>query len=297
MKKNFISILFIVVLFIGFSQVVLAEDVHMKGAKTGKWTMDYDAALKLAKKNNMPIFLKFTGSDWCQWCIVMEKNVFTKSEWSDFAKQKVILVTLDFPRQTKLSEKMANRNSKLAQQMGIKGYPTYIILDSDGQTKLGQLGAGKEKTSTSFIDEVNNVIKYSKAGIENFANTLSNEDKSNYLSYYAEMKKIENDRNEWAKTVTAWTPDKVATHEDYESRLKNISIKIRDLEINKFASKLNDSDANKYRILNSRLKAAQAEFDAWLGTRPERNEENTRIYQGYQSSVQSLSANITNFEK
>ena len=297
MKKKFISILLIAVLSLGFSQLVLANDILMSGAKTGKWTMDYDAALKLAKKKNMPVFLKFTGSDWCQWCIVMEKNVFTKSDWSDFAKEKVILVTLDFPRKTKLSEKMANRNNKLAQEMGVRGYPTYIILDSDGQTKLGQLGAGKEKTSNSFIDEVNNVIKYSKAGIENFANTLSSEDKANYLSLYSEMKKIENDRNEWAKTVSAWTPDKVATHEDYESRLKEISLKIRDIEINKYAAKLNDNDANDYRILNSRLKAAQAEFDAWLGTRPERNEKNTKIYQGYQNSVQSLTANITNFEK
>ena len=282
---------------IGFTADLLAKDILMNGAKTGKWTMDYDAALKLAKKENMPVFLKFTGSDWCRWCILMEDNVFTKDEWSRYAKEKVVLVTLDFPRNSQLPADMASRNNMLAQQMGVRGYPTYIILDSDGTTKLGQLGAGQNKTSSSFIKEVEGVIRYSKAGIENFANRLSNEKRGQYIQLFADMKNLEGERDNWARTVTAWTPDKVAQMENYESRLKAISLQIRDIEIQLYASKLSDQEANKYRILNSRLKAAQAEFDAWLGTRPERNQENTRIYQEYQTQVQVLTANISDFEK
>jgi protein disulfide-isomerase len=280
----------------GLTQGIYADEILMKGAKTGKWTMDYDAALKLANDKNMPVFLKFTGSDWCQWCILMEKNVFTKKEWSDFAAGKIVLVTLDFPRNSKLPDDMASRNNQLAQAMGVRGYPTYIILDSDGRTKLGQLGAGQDKTSSSFIEELENVLKYSRASIESFAGTLSPDSKTKYLSYFAEMQNLENERNEWAKTVTAWTPDKVSAYEDYENRLKEISMKIRDMEIDKYASALDASDANQYRILNSKLKAAQAEFDAWLATRPQRNEENTKLYENYQSRVQALTMDISQYE-
>ena len=48
-----------------------------KGAELGEWTMDVSAAKKLAKSKNKPVFLCFTGSDWCGWCKLMEKNVFS----------------------------------------------------------------------------------------------------------------------------------------------------------------------------------------------------------------------------
>ena len=95
----------------------------------------------------LPLLLNFTGSDWCGWCKIMDKNVFAGEEWKKYAADNVVLVTLDFPNDKSIvPEKYVERNKNLQAKFGVGGYPTYVILDSDGETKLGQLGAGKEKT-------------------------------------------------------------------------------------------------------------------------------------------------------
>ncbi len=143
-----------------------ADKVQLDGAKVGHWTMDYDAAVKLAAEKKLPLILNFTGSDWCGWCKLMDKNVFAKSEWQKFAAKNAVLVTIDFPQDKSIvPEKYVARNSKLQGEFGVQGFPSYVILDSDGKTKIGQLGAGQDKTPKSFIAEFETVVKTSTAGI------------------------------------------------------------------------------------------------------------------------------------
>ena len=40
------------------------------------WHTDIKEAMGLAKKEDKPLFLFFTGSDWCGWCIRLQKEVF-----------------------------------------------------------------------------------------------------------------------------------------------------------------------------------------------------------------------------
>ena len=58
--------------------------------------------------------LFFTGSDWCGWCIRLQKEVFFKPEFKKWANKNVVLVELDFPKRTKLDEKTLRQNRKLA---------------------------------------------------------------------------------------------------------------------------------------------------------------------------------------
>ncbi len=44
-----------------------AEAIQTEGAKVGHWTMDFEAAKKIAAEKNLPLLLNFTGSDWCGW--------------------------------------------------------------------------------------------------------------------------------------------------------------------------------------------------------------------------------------
>ena len=146
-----------------------ADKVQLDGAKVGHWTMDYDAAVKLAAEKKLPLILNFTGSDWCGWCKLMDKNVFAKPEWQKYAAKNAVLVTIDFPKDKSIvPEKYVARNSKLQGDFGVKGFPSYVILESDGKTKIGQLGAGQEKTPKSFIAEFKDVVKMSPAGITAF---------------------------------------------------------------------------------------------------------------------------------
>ena len=139
---------------------LLAASVDTDGAHMGQWTQDYDAALKLAKDKNLPIMLKFTGSDWCYWCKLMDKNVFAYDKFYDYAKNNLVLVTIDFPRDKSIvPEKFQARNKELGSKYGIRGVPTFVILSPDGQKELGRLQAGKDKTVDSFIDEIKGVLK------------------------------------------------------------------------------------------------------------------------------------------
>jgi thioredoxin-related protein len=159
------------ILFTGaLSLTAHAEDaVQTDGAEPGHWTMDFDAAKKIAEEKKLPLMLNFTGSDWCGWCKLMDKNVFAEDDWKKYASENVLLVTLDFPKDKSIvPEKYVDRNTKLKEKFGVRGYPTYLILDSDGETKIGQLGAGKDKTPESFIAEFKAAVRLSPSNIEAF---------------------------------------------------------------------------------------------------------------------------------
>ena len=45
------------------------------------WIGDFDKAVALAKETGKDLFVDFTGSDWCGWCIRLHDEVFVHSEF------------------------------------------------------------------------------------------------------------------------------------------------------------------------------------------------------------------------
>ncbi len=181
----------------GVATVMLACSLGVVSGETaqpGVWTQDINAAKAVAKEKGLPILLNFTGSDWCGWCKLMDKSVFSQPEWKAYAEQKLMLVTLDFPQDKSIvPEAYVERNAQLQKQFGVRGYPTYVLLDSDGETVLGQLGAGRDKTPASFSKEVDQLLQFSAAGIAAYLNTLSPEDKAAYQAIVDEISRTEQD--------------------------------------------------------------------------------------------------------
>lgn len=97
-----------------------------------KWHESYAEAQAEAAQTGRPILANFTGSDWCGWCIRLEDEVFATPQFSDWAKQNVVLLKLDYPRKTRPSPEIREQNSRLAKQYEIRGYPTILFLDADG---------------------------------------------------------------------------------------------------------------------------------------------------------------------
>ena len=120
------------------SFAILALTAGMALAKPG-WTDDYDKGLAQAKTEKKMSLLDFTGSDWCGWCIKLDKEVFSEKEFKDYAKQNLVLIELDYPQGKRLPKRTKDQNEKLKGEYGVKGYPTVFILDSEGK-KIGQLG-------------------------------------------------------------------------------------------------------------------------------------------------------------
>lgn len=94
------------------------------------WSTDLDKATEQAKAEKKSVLVEFTGSDWCPPCIAMRKNVFSKKEFVDAASKKFILVELDFPKGDK---ELSEKNKPLAEKFKIEGFPTVVLLDSEGK--------------------------------------------------------------------------------------------------------------------------------------------------------------------
>lgn len=100
------------------------------------WGTDYQKALQQAAQEKKVVLLDFTGSDWCAACMKLKKDVFSTPEFQAFAKEKLVLVEVDFPIKKKLSPEQTAANKKLEEQFQIEGYPTVLLVDPSGK-KLG----------------------------------------------------------------------------------------------------------------------------------------------------------------
>ncbi len=103
------------------------------------WETNFEKAQERSKKENKPMLLDFTGSDWCGWCVKLNKEVFSKKEFTDFAKDKLVLVEIDFPSKKKLSKELRRQNDELQEKYNVKGYPTIILVSPEGSI-IGKTG-------------------------------------------------------------------------------------------------------------------------------------------------------------
>ncbi len=108
------------------------------------WHTDLNKATEIARQEQKPLFLFFTGSDWCGWCIRLQNEVFKKPEFVTWAKEKVVLVELDFPRRTPQSAEIKLQNNQMQQLFAIQGYPSIRFVKptvkADGKTNFEEIG-------------------------------------------------------------------------------------------------------------------------------------------------------------
>ena len=141
------------------SLAVLAATTTFALAGAEGWMTDWDAAKAKAKAENKPILINLTGSDWCTWCIKIEKDVFSKKEFQEFAAKNLVLMEADFPRKTKQPADLKKQNAALKKDYLNGGYPTVLLLDAEGKKLSGDLGEleggldGYIKTITELIEK------------------------------------------------------------------------------------------------------------------------------------------------
>jgi len=99
------------------------------------WHADFDEAAKVAKEQGKDLFVDFTGSDWCVWCIRLHEEVFDFEEWSEPVMKDYVLVALDFPHGEEAKAKVPNpeRNAELFDKYGVGGYPTCLLMTAEGE--------------------------------------------------------------------------------------------------------------------------------------------------------------------
>jgi protein disulfide-isomerase len=127
-------------LFIFCSSAISAQELT--------WHTDMSKASELSIKEKKPMLLFFTGSDWCGWCIRLQKEVLKTAEFEKWAKDNVILVELDFPRRTPQDEAIKKQNFELQGVFQVRGYPTiWFVSPEKKEGKMNLTGIG----STGYV--------------------------------------------------------------------------------------------------------------------------------------------------
>ena len=122
------------------------------------WLTNVPKAEQQAKAGNKLVLLDFTGSDWCGWCMKLDKDTFEQTEFEDYAAKNLVLVQLDYPQHKEQSDDLKSANAALAKKYEIDGYPTLIALKPDGTVAWKQVGylEGGPKALIAKLDEAKN---------------------------------------------------------------------------------------------------------------------------------------------
>jgi protein disulfide-isomerase len=149
MKKVFLTLLVVMGSF-----AVQAQEL--------KWETDINKAISVSNKTKKPMLLFFTGSDWCGWCIRLQKEVLKTPEFAAWAKKNAVLVELDYPRSVPQSDQLKAQNNSLQQTFGIQGFPTVYFATATVKsgksnfTAIGSTGyvAGGPKAWLAEADKI-----------------------------------------------------------------------------------------------------------------------------------------------
>ena len=114
----------------------------------------FEAARNEARRLRRPMLVLFTGSDWCRYCMQLKSHILDSREFRHFARERLILVYIDVPRDVKLPRKLRHQNQALLQQYGVSSYPTTVILSPHGR-ELGKIVGGPP-------DYIRRVMHYAK---------------------------------------------------------------------------------------------------------------------------------------
>ena len=125
------------------------------------WITDFEKARATAKDENKHILIDFSGSDWCGWCIKLDQEVFSQPAFKEYARDNLVLVMADFPRnKSNQSAELQKQNEKLMQEYGVRGFPTVFILSPEGAAidKTGYQDGGPE----AYVEYIKKVIADAK---------------------------------------------------------------------------------------------------------------------------------------
>jgi len=227
------------------------------------WTSDFEAAKKQAADEKKSLLVDFTGSDWCGWCIKLNKEVFNHEAFKTGVKDKFVLVELDFPKdKSKLTEAIIAQNKALQEKYSVQGFPTILLTDEQGKpfAKTGYQAGGpeayvkhlvellavREKRDAAFAEAAKaSGVKKAKA-LVSALESISLDDELVSKFYYEQIEAI-----------------KLADPKDESGYIKGIEIKTKFVgfqkQINELASKQNFDDIMK--LIDETLAAGTFEGD------------------------------------
>jgi thioredoxin-related protein len=119
----------------------------------------YNDVLTKAKNENKILMIDFM-TDWCKWCVELDKKVYTNSEVAAFANKHQVNWKID-------AEK--GEGPDLAKKFNVSGYPTIVFVNGNGEEIDRIVGYLPAKGFLAAITDFNagkNTMGYFKAILE-----------------------------------------------------------------------------------------------------------------------------------
>jgi protein disulfide-isomerase len=126
---------------------------QISAAEEGDWLTDFSKAQAKAKTEKKLVLMDFNGSDWCPPCKALRKNVLNSTEFSEFAKDNLVLVDVDFPHHKQQTDVLKEANEELSRKYSIEAFPTVIVLSSDGK-ELKKMVGYDGQNAKQFVAEL-----------------------------------------------------------------------------------------------------------------------------------------------
>jgi len=121
------------------------------------WTNNYQEALNQAASEGKQVLAFFTGSDFCQPCMQLHREVLATPEFENWARDRFVLLELDYPKRTPLSPELAQQNQELLAHYGVRRFPTVLVLSPQGEVvgkSNGYLGGGPDAWTAAVDSQV-----------------------------------------------------------------------------------------------------------------------------------------------
>jgi len=106
-----------------------------------KWSSDYEAALKEAKKEKKDIYL-FLGSEYCKYCEKFKEEVLSKDEVIKRLKKSYVLLYL------------SRDIDDIPEGLEVKPVPRHYFLDEKGKVIYTTIGGRSVEGFNELLDEV-----------------------------------------------------------------------------------------------------------------------------------------------
>lgn len=144
--------------FLGVLAAVLCLSAAAEYQVPQGWTTDINKAFAQAKKQNKKVFILFTGSDWCGYCKILKREVLDTNGFKSFARQKLVLLYVDFPKRSRIPADQLKKQQSFMQKYKITGFPGVIIADANGK-EIGRKSGFLPKSGKSYLKWLKKTVK------------------------------------------------------------------------------------------------------------------------------------------
>ena len=138
---------------------VAASAAKLSKSVPSGWGEDFAAAQKAAATGDKYILLAFSGSDWCGWCVKMDKDIYSDKKFVRAAKKDFELVLIDSPQDKGILSPLAKKqNPGLVKKYRIRGFPCSILVHPDG-TEVKRFSGYQRGGPEAFLEKLEEVAK------------------------------------------------------------------------------------------------------------------------------------------